>query len=295
MRTNLPITNVEYILKDSETVVSKTDLHGNIIYVNASFVEISGYSESELIGAPQNIVRHPDMPPEAFEDFWGTIKSGKAWTGLVKNRCKNGDHYWVEANAAPMLENGQTIGYTSVRVKPTREQVAAAERAYRAIRSGSSGMQIREGTVVTRAFVHRFDWLTMLTIKSKITLSTGLLMLLFCMNLAVNARLGVHSDWWSVALACVGIVVSMLVGLLQYRTAVLPLEEVRRDIEKMSAGDLTGKINAHGGDELAQLVQSLRVLQTNMKLLVGQIKESTDAINVGAQESAAGKDRKSVV
>jgi aerotaxis receptor len=91
MRSNLPITNDEYILKDGQTIVSKTDFHGNITYVNADFISISGFAEAELIGAPQNIVRHPDMPTEAFEDFWHTIKSGKAWTCMVKNRCKNND------------------------------------------------------------------------------------------------------------------------------------------------------------------------------------------------------------
>src|SRR5512147_2886443 len=152
MRTNLPVTNVEYVLKDTETVVSKTDLHGNITYVNQDFVNISGFSEEELMGAPQNIVRHPDMPEEAFEDLWRTLKSGKAWTGLVKNRCKNGDHYWVEANVAPLIEEGRLIGYTSVRTKPSRDSVAAAEAAYHAIRQGTDkSLEILEGKVVKRA------------------------------------------------------------------------------------------------------------------------------------------------
>jgi len=97
------------------------------------------------MGAPQNIVRHPDMPVEAFADFWHTIKSGKAWTGLVKNRCKNGDHYWVEANAAPLIENGEIVGYTSIRTKPGREQVQAAESAYRAIKAGDTSLKVQEG------------------------------------------------------------------------------------------------------------------------------------------------------
>ena len=118
MRQNLPVTHREYVLADHETIVSKTDLQGNITYVNDEFIRISGFTEEELIGAPQNIVRHPDMPREAFKDLWATIKAGKAWTGLVKNRCKNGDHYWVEATAAPLIENGQITGYTSIRVKP---------------------------------------------------------------------------------------------------------------------------------------------------------------------------------
>ena len=92
MRNNMPVSQVEYVLQDHETVVSKTDLDGNITYVNQDFINISGFSEEELLGAPQNIVRHPDMPAEVFADFWHTLKNGKAWTGLIKNRCKNGDH-----------------------------------------------------------------------------------------------------------------------------------------------------------------------------------------------------------
>ncbi|MGZ8321034.1 MAG: PAS domain-containing protein, partial [Telluria sp.] len=135
MRNNQPVTGIEYILKDDETVVSKTDLQGNILYANQDFINISGYSEFELVGAPQNIVRHPDMPPEAFADLWRTLRAGKAWTGMVKNRCKNGDYYWVEANAAPLLEDRRIVGYTSIRVKPSREQVRLAEAAYAAIRA----------------------------------------------------------------------------------------------------------------------------------------------------------------
>ena len=156
MRSNMPVTNVEYVLKDTETVVSKTDLHGNITYVNQDFVNISGFSEDELLGAPQNIVRHPDMPVEAFADFWRTLKSGKAWTGLVKNRCKNGDHYWVEANAAPIVENGQVVGYASIRTKPSRDQVQAADSAYRAIKAGDTTLEIQEGNAIRPSFLQRF-------------------------------------------------------------------------------------------------------------------------------------------
>jgi aerotaxis receptor len=101
-------------------------LQGNINYANPYFIEVSGFTEEELIGAPQN-VRHPDMPVEAFADLWSTIKSGMPWTGLVKNRCKNGDFYWVLANVTPVIESGKPVGYLSVRTKPSREQVRAAD------------------------------------------------------------------------------------------------------------------------------------------------------------------------
>ena len=118
MRTNLPITHNEIILADDKTIVSTTDLRGNIRYANPYFVDISGFTEEELIGAPQNIVRHPDMPVEAFADLWNTIQAGRPWSGMVKNRCRNGDYYWVYANVTPVIDNGQPVGYMSVRTKP---------------------------------------------------------------------------------------------------------------------------------------------------------------------------------
>src|SRR6476661_5214254 len=104
MRMNLPVTQREYELQDGQAIVSKTDTHGNITYVNAYFIEVSGFAEEELLGAPQNLVRHPDMPVEAFADMWATLKDDRPWTGLVKNRRKNGDHYWVLANVTPVRE-----------------------------------------------------------------------------------------------------------------------------------------------------------------------------------------------
>ncbi|WP_425482760.1 methyl-accepting chemotaxis protein [Caldichromatium japonicum] len=133
---NLPVTNVEHVLKDEQLLVSKTDLKGRITAFNRDFVEISGFSEKELLGAPHNIIRHPDMPSVVFKDLWNTIQAGKPWTGIVKNRCKNGDFYWVEANVSPLREKGQAIGYISVRRKPTPEQIAEAEALYARLRAG---------------------------------------------------------------------------------------------------------------------------------------------------------------
>ena len=103
MRTNLPVTQNEYLLRDGLTIVSRTDTKGRITYMNADFLEAAGFEESELMGQPHNVVRHPDMPEEAFADLWRTLKAGRPWSGLVKNRRKNGDHYWVVANATPVL------------------------------------------------------------------------------------------------------------------------------------------------------------------------------------------------
>jgi aerotaxis receptor len=138
VRNNQPVTQVEQQLKEGAFIVSMTDPRGNITYVNDEFIRISGFSEQELIGQPQNLVRHPDMPAAAFEELWNTVKGGKPWSRLVKNRCKNGDHYWVDANVTPLIENGQITGFVSVRSKPSRTQVQHAERLYREMRQGKS-------------------------------------------------------------------------------------------------------------------------------------------------------------
>ena len=149
MRVNEPITNREIELPDGTVLVSRTDLAGRITFVNQAFVDISGYSEAELMGAPHNLVRHPHMPPAAFADLWTTIKAGKPWEGIVKNRAKSGDHYWVRANATPELVDGQITGYISIRTAPNRAQIAAAEDLYRRLREGTiRNVRVEEGQVI---------------------------------------------------------------------------------------------------------------------------------------------------
>lgn len=283
MRNNMPVTNREYLLKDDETIVSKTDLQGNITYINDDFVRISGFTEAELMGAPQNIVRHPDMPVEAFADFWHTIKSGKAWTGLVKNRCKNGDHYWVEATAAPLISQGQMVGYTSIRVKPRREQVNAAEAAYRALKNGDSSILIKEGAAVSRSLGHKIKSLFSISVKSKLIAFVVLsVLILIGIVVASMSQSSLGSNSMVITLAAIGSVSAVLFGMNLYSSMIAPLIALRENIQTMSSGDLSESIVARGDDEIAKLTQSLRVLQTNIKLLIGQIKQSTGHVNNGA-------------
>jgi aerotaxis receptor len=134
MKINLPVTGCEKDYSPDIHIISTTDPKGIITFANKDFQTVSGFNEQELLKKNHNIVRHPDMPPEAFADLWDTLKKRKAWMGIVKNRCKNGDHYWVDAFVAPMMEGDRVIGYESVRVKPSREHVTRAEKLYRAIR-----------------------------------------------------------------------------------------------------------------------------------------------------------------
>lgn len=137
---NAPVTQKELPLPNGAVLITKTDTRGIITYTNDAFVAISGYSREELVGKSHNIVRHPDMPPQTFKWLWDTLKSERPWRGMVKNRCKNGDHYWVRATVSPVIEEGKIIGYVSVRKAPTRAQVAEAQSLYREL--NSSGRQI---------------------------------------------------------------------------------------------------------------------------------------------------------
>jgi aerotaxis receptor len=138
MRQNLPVTKQEKTFAQNEKLITTTDLKGQILHCNDAFVKISGFDKSELIGSHHNIVRHPDMPKEAFQIMWETLKQGKAWMGLVKNRCKNGDYYWVDAYVTPVTEAGEVVGYESVRTVPKREDVVRAEKVYQRIVNGKN-------------------------------------------------------------------------------------------------------------------------------------------------------------
>lgn len=140
MRNNQPVTQKEYVFKAADRLISGTDAQGNITYCNEAFVAVSGYKKEELIGQPHNMIRHPDMPPAVFKEMWQTISSGRVWMGLVKNRRKDGDHYWVSAFVTPVLEGKKVVGYESVRVLPLNDEKARAEKAYARVREGKSSL-----------------------------------------------------------------------------------------------------------------------------------------------------------
>jgi PAS domain S-box-containing protein len=138
VRDNGAVSGHEIELRDDQIIISRTDVRGQIVYVNPDFTEISGYSETELLGQPHNVVRHPDMPREVFADLWSDLNAGRPWVGLIKNRCKNGDAYWVEAHISPILDNGVISGFMSMRRKATPIQIAEAEKNYATLRASNT-------------------------------------------------------------------------------------------------------------------------------------------------------------
>jgi aerotaxis receptor len=132
-------TGIERPYPDGKLIVSRTDLAGNITHVNDAFVEISGYDIDELIGKPHYILRHPDMPKAAYKDLWSTAEAGQKWHGYVKNLCKDGSHYWVYATVVPNVRRGETVGYTSVRRKPSCSKIADATTQYAQMKQDEEG------------------------------------------------------------------------------------------------------------------------------------------------------------
>lgn len=147
MRENLPVTQNEFHIAEGMSLVSETDLQGSIVYANQAFMEVSGYSWDEMNGQPHNIIRHPDVPVQMFEDMWRTLKAGEPWHQYLKNRCKNGDYYWVEVNMAPVVRNGQCVGYKSVRNPIAANMVQKIENNYQGLKSGR--LLIKKGVITT--------------------------------------------------------------------------------------------------------------------------------------------------
>lgn len=286
MRMNTPVTNVEQILRDGESIVSTTDLQGNITYANPYFIEVSGYSEGELIGAPQNILRHPDMPKEAFFDLWATIKSGLPWTGMVKNRTKSGDYYWVMANVTPVIENGKPIGYMSVRTKPSREQVNEASQLYQKMREGSlPHVALKQGTIINTSIWGKLAAITQVSITQRIHLCLGAGTLL-TLGLAIDDFM--HQ---SVQLGFVELFTSFILFYLWYfliSALTTPLNEAIKAVQSISGGDLTTRIQTQRKDEIGQLLRAIRQLNVNLHSIIGDVRKNFGEISVATKEIASG-------
>ena len=238
MRNNQPVTNREYELSEGSTILSRTDNKGIITDCNEEFVEASGFTREELIGKPHNIVRHPDMPAEAFRDVWSTLGSGRPWIGIVKNRRKNGDYYWVRATATPLPDGS---GFTSVRNKPTRAEIQGADALYLRMRNGEK-IRLNEGYIQSAGILHIFS---KLRISQRLMLMVGLPILLAAV-LVTNSLLALHAS--SDSLQSV------------YQDRLIPIDQLGNinDLNQMSLIDLllaskavTDKVNV--GEHLSNI------------------------------------------
>ena len=286
MRINLPVTDVEVVVSDKFSIVSTTDPQGNITYANPYFIEISGYSSQELIGSPQNILRHPDMPVQAYADLWATIKSGRPWTGMVKNRTQSGGFYWVLANVTPVYDNGRPVGYMSVRTKPSREQVQQAAQIYKEIREGNPRkLVMRDGAVARAGVVGR---LMRLGLVPRLQLSLAVVVLAFLGLGMALATPGLLSSGMAAVLAGLGAWSALYAGISLQRQVLKPLANVTQAARIMAGGDLTHTIDAADQSELGQLQNALRQTNINLRSVIGDVRSNFESISLATQEIATG-------
>jgi methyl-accepting chemotaxis protein/aerotaxis receptor len=271
MRSNLPVTTVEYPITDQTLIVSRTDLKGRLSYFNDEFVAAAGFTEAELMGQPHNIIRHPDMPPEAFENLWDTLKAGKPWVGAVKNRRKNGDFYWVLATASPIRENGQVTGFTSIRTKLPADQRAEAEQVYAALRQKKAhGYKIDAGIVRRRSLL---DHLALFNGTLKARLITLIAVeTIFFVGVGVLAQFGLAANGIALAASLLGAVLAGLVGVQALRAINAPMRHLIGEMLNISEGKLDNRVFVARDDEIGEALRNLQTLQTLVRFNAEELK-----------------------
>ncbi|MDL4914747.1 MAG: methyl-accepting chemotaxis protein [Enterobacterales bacterium endosymbiont of Blomia tropicalis] len=284
MRNNQPVSQHEYVFDDRATLMSTTDLNSYITYANDAFIEASGFSPDEINGQPHNMVRHPDMPPEAFADMWATLKQGEPWTALIKNRRKNGDYYWVRANAIPVVRDGKVQGYMSVRTKPGAEEVRQSERLYRDFREGrAKGRRFHKGLIV------RSGWRRFSSVLKTLPLRWRIRSTLFAL-----LPLSVVGVWLTgmapVALGCFagGMALLLLLASLWLEQQISrPIERMCRQALSVATGASHKVEQMDRVDEIGMTLRAIEQLGLMFRWLVGDV--SGQAINVLSASDAIAR------
>jgi aerotaxis receptor len=284
MRVNQPVTQREFQVADGATLMSTTDPSSHIGYANAAFIEASGFSREELERQPHNIVRHPDMPVEAFADMWATLKGGEPWTALVKNRRKDGDHYWVRANAVPMVRNGRTVGHLSVRTKPARDEVAAAEALYRAMREGKLGTRkLHKGLLVRSGWMGWTSLPQTLGVRWRIRLALGAAA---AVSIGGAAALGVAG--WGFAGITLG-TLALASALLEAQIA-RPLEQLREQALSVASGASQHTTHMNRVDEIGMTMRAVGQLGLMFRWLIDDVAQQVLNVQAAIGEIAQGND-----
>ena len=293
MRNNGALTGHEVEVAPEQAIVSRTDLNGTITYVNPYFIAISGYSSQELIGSPQNILRHPDMPAEAFADLWACLKAGLPWTGLVKNRCKNGDHYWVRANITPVGEAGSATGYLSVRVRAEPAEVEAAGLAYRSIQDGNAQrLRVRHGAIQRSGLAGQWERLRHVTLRTRIWLATSVVNVLqagVCLAVLWGQAgpLSVTS-YAIVGATFAGLVINLLLWNMMRVDVLQPLARSLAGARAIAAGDLSSSFDTRSTAEMGQLQRALQQMNSNLIATIRDVRANVETMAVATGSIASG-------
>jgi len=273
---NEPVTQRDMGMSADTEIISTTDLKGIITSANDDFIRMSGFTWEELVGKNHNLVRHPDMPPEAYANLWETLKAGKPWIGIVKNRHKSGDHYWVDAFASAQYEDGKVIGYQSVRVKPTQECVNRAEALYAKIMSKKSDSDKRRSTF-GKVTLTRFP----LSFTTRVGLSVSSFIMILFTVLAVAGQIA-----WIPAL--IGAIVGAGISYAIVYALLSGLRKMAARSEKIANDALARYIYTGRTDEIGQIEYAMIFMNAKLRTAMGRVKESSLVLDHAASEIAAG-------
>jgi aerotaxis receptor len=274
------------MLARGQSLMSITDPKGRIVHCNAAFVQASGYSLDELLGQPHNIIRHPDMPAAAFADLWKTIQQSEPWSMLVKNRRKNGDHYWVSANVIPLKAREKIVGYISVRTIPERADVANVAPLYAALahaesNGGPAPWVVQEGRL------RRSGWRGLA--QSVVHFAAGAFqatpaLLAAALVVGLGAWLGMGPG-----LAC-AMPLAVLARWLSQRSDERPLRTLLSFASGVAAGDLTQRLPRDGTGTLGRLQRAFGQLTVNFQGMVGDARAEVETMKSIVAEIVVGKD-----
>ncbi len=287
MRHNLPVTQREYVFPASETLLSTTDLDSRITYANASFIRTSGFSKEELMGQPHNMVRHPDMPVEAFADMWRSLKAGQSWRALVKNRRADGDHYWVVANAAPMRRQGKVVGYLSARTQPTRQEVEAAEQMYARFKEGTAkGWAFKRGLIVRTGLWAWLDTGQVLPTAWRVRLPLlGVAMV--CIAACVATGAAAQLPTATLALVISALLASLLwAGWLIEQQVTRPLAQILGTAQQVASGERAKDLNMRRNDDIGLIARAINQAGLNLQSLVSDVFEQASSVQAAGEQVA---------
>jgi len=285
MRNNVPVTQRNFDFPDGATLMSTTNLQSHIVYANRAFVDVSGFARDDILGQPHNLVRHPDMPPQAFADMWSTLKEGQSWTGLVKNRRQNGDHYWVRANATPIEQAGQVVGYMSVRTKPKAQEVQAAESLYQKMREGQlKGQALYKGLLVHTGWARGLSVMQLIGLRSR-----GLLACLLGGLVAVlGAWLGGASGG-TLAGTVLGVAIgAALCFALLEQQIIEPVRTIYREAQHVASGQPANLSGFNRVDEVGMLMRAVNQAGLNLKALLDDVSGRADVVASTSDQIAGG-------
>lgn len=264
MKKNLPVSGQEITLQEDSVLISTTDLKGAITHANQEFISTSGFTEDELLNNNHNVVRHPDMPSAIFEDLWQTLNDNNPWIGIVNNRCKNGDNYWVDAFVTPIIENNEVIGHHSVRVKSSRENIERAKKLYAKINAG----KLRDRDLGSPGYANK------LFLSMSIAILTTWSIAISLLELPITA---------SILSLGTGLIVSFILS----QSLSKPLRKAAAESKSIINNPVARYVYSGRTDETGQLQVTQQMLQAKLRTVIGRVEEAAADLSLAALETTA--------